>query len=250
MNKKLIWMIPVFLLMIITLSRCTFPFTTASYKWKIKFDKDKLAYKESFLSQDIPAHSQDRPPNIIFIVVDDLGKYEISAYGSETMKTPHIDRLADEGVRFTDCYVNAPVCAPSRAGLLTGRYPTRYGFETQPMEIYPNNLAAYYAGKYLMNTGDFEVVTKPRFPTEWEMEKQGVPPTEMTLADILKMRGYTTGIAGKWHLGHSQEQIPNAMGFDEQYGFYGAFTLYSEKRNSPNYVSYIQDSYSSKYQWK
>ena len=250
MNKKLIGIIPVFLLMIFALSRCTFPFTTASYKWKIKFDKDKIAFKESFLSQDIPAYSQERPPNIIFIVVDDLGKYEISAYGSETMKTPHIDRLADEGVRFTDCYVNAPVCAPSRAGLLTGRYPTRYGFETQPMEIYPNNLAAYYAGKYLMNTGDFEVVTKPKFPTEWEMEKQGVPPTEMTLADILKMRGYATGIAGKWHLGHSKEQIPNAMGFDEQYGFYGAFTLYSEKRNSPNYVHYVQDSYSSKYQWK
>jgi arylsulfatase A-like enzyme len=64
------------------------------------------------------------------------------------------------------------------------------------------------------------------------------------------MRGYATGIAGKWHLGHSKEQIPNAMGFDEQYGFYGAFTLYSEKRKSPNYVHYVQDSYSSKYQWK
>lgn len=233
-----------------TLSQCTFPFTTASYKWKIKFDKDKVRFKEDFLAQQPPEYSGERPPNIIFIVVDDLGKYEISSYGSETMETPNFDQLASEGVRFSDCYVNAPVCAPSRAGMMTGRYPQRYGFETQPMEIYPNNLAAYYAGKYLMNTGHFEVVSKPKFPTEWDMAKQGVPPTEFTLADILQLRGYTTACIGKWHLGHSRQQIPNEMGFDEQYGFYGAFTLYSEKRNSPNFVHFIQDSYSSKYQWK
>lgn len=250
MFKRIRWMVLALLILTITLSRCTYPFTTASYKWKIKLDKDKLAFKKLFLSQEPPKYSQERPPNIIFLVVDDLGKYEISSYGSETMKTPHIDQLASEGVRFTDCYVNAPVCAPSRAGMMTGRYPTRYGFETQPMELYPNNLAAYFAGKYFMNTGDFQVVTKPKFPPEWQMVKQGVPPTEFTLADILQTRGYTTGCIGKWHLGHSEKQIPNEMGFDEQYGFYGAFTLYSEKRKSPNYVHYIQDSYSSKYQWK
>ena len=110
------------------MSRCTFPFTTASYKWNIKFDKDSIAYKEQFLSRTLPAHSEGRPPNVVFIVVDDFGKFEMSSYGLVTMKTPHIDQLAAEGVRFTDCYVNAPVCAPSRAGLLTGRYPTRYGF--------------------------------------------------------------------------------------------------------------------------
>jgi arylsulfatase A-like enzyme len=234
----------------LSLSHCTFPFTTASYKWKIKFDKDKLAFKKKFLQQQLPEYTQERPPNIIFIVVDDFGKYEMSTYGSVTMKTPHIDQLASEGVRFTDCYVNAPVCAPSRAGMMTGRYPTRYGFETQPMEIYPNNLAAYYAGKYVMNTGDFKVVTKPKFPPEWQMVKQGVPPTEFTLADILRMRGYKTACVGKWHLGHSPKQIPNEMGFDEQYGFYGAFSLYAADKKSPNYVSYVQDSYSSKYQWK
>ena len=250
MKKYALFNITLILIIVFALSQCTFPFTTASYKWKIKFDKLKLAFKEQFLAKDLPASADSMPPNIIFIVVDDLGKYEISAYGSETMKTPHIDALAGEGVRFTDCYVNAPVCAPSRAGLLTGRYPQRFGFETQPMEMYPNNLAAYYAGKHLMNTGDFEMVTDPKFPTEWQMEKQGVPPTEFTLADILKMRGYKTGLVGKWHLGHSKSQIPNEMGFDEQYGFYGAFTHYSEKRNSPNYVHFVQDSYSSKYQWK
>ncbi len=229
---------------------CTFPFTTATYKWKIKWDKDKLEFKEEYLAQDLPEHSMDKPPNILFIVVDDLGKFELSAYGSETMYTPHIDQLAKEGVLFTDCYVNAPVCSPSRAGLLTGRYPQRYGFETQPMEMYPNNLAVYAMGKYMMNTGDFVMATKPKFPPEWQMVKQGVPPTEMNLAEILKMRNYNTACIGKWHLGTSSDLIPNSRGFDEQYGFYGAFSLYSKKRQSPNMVNYIQDSFSSKHQWK
>jgi len=229
---------------------CTFPFTTATYKWKIKYDKDEIAFKEHFLKQQLKEYSGDRLPNILFIVVDDLGKYEISAYGSETMHTPNIDQLCREGVRFTDCYVNAPICAPSRAGLMTGRYPVRYGFETQPMEVYPNNLAAYYAGKYLVNTGDFVMDVKPKFPPEWEMVKQGIPPSELTLGEVLKMRGYATGCIGKWHLGIDEELLPNSRGFDYQYGFYGAFSLYSESRNSPNMVNYVQDAFSSKHQWK
>ena len=133
---------------------CTFPFTTATYKWNIKWDKQKLEEKQKFLSQQLQPVAE-KPPNILVIVVDDLGKFEVSAYGSETMKTPHIDQLAKEGVLFSDCYVSSPVCAPSRAGIMSGRYPTRYGFETQPMEFYPNNLALYAMGKYLVNTGGF-----------------------------------------------------------------------------------------------
>ena len=229
---------------------CTFPFTTATYKWKIKWNKDKLEYKEKFLAQKLPEYSEEKPPNILFIVVDDLGKYEISAYGSETMHTPYIDQMASEGVRFTDCYVNAPVCAPSRAGLLSGRYPTRYGFETQPMEFYPNNLVLYALGRYAVNTGDFVMDSKPKFPPEWQIQKQGLPPTEFTLAEIMKMRDYKTACIGKWHLGFAKELIPNNRGFDYQYGFYGAFSLYSKKRNSPNMVNYIQASFASKHQWK
>jgi len=119
-----------FTFLILLLSRCSFPFTTATYKWKIKYDKEAIDYKTDFLARDLPEYSGDSLPNILFIVVDDLGKYEISAYGSETMQTPHMDQLAREGVRFSDCYVSSPVCAPSRAGINTGRYPVRYGFET------------------------------------------------------------------------------------------------------------------------
>ncbi|MGW8315777.1 MAG: sulfatase-like hydrolase/transferase [Bacteroidales bacterium] len=244
------WHIFLFALTALLLTGCTFPFTTATYKWKIKFDKDKIAFKENWTKQELPAYSGERLPNILFIVVDDLGKYEVSAYGSETMHTPNIDQLSREGVRFTDCYVSAPICAPSRAGLLTGRYPVRYGFETQPMEVYPNNLAAFYAGKYLVNTGDFVMDVKPKFPPEWEMIKQGIPPSEFTLAEVLKMRGYATGCIGKWHLGLARELIPNSRGFDYQYGFYGAFSLYSKSRNSPNMVNHVQDAFSSKHQWK
>lgn len=247
MNKKLL-----FFAVIIggIIGSCTYPFTTATYKWKIKWDKEKLAFKEKFLDQELPEYSNGKPPNILFIVVDDLGKYEISSYGSTTMKTPNMDQLATEGVRFTDCYVSSPVCSPSRAGLLSGRYPTRYGFETQPMELYPNNLAVYALGKYMINTGDFVMDSKPKFPPEWEIQKQGLPPTEFTLAEILKMRNYNTACIGKWHLGFSDELIPNNRGFDYQYGFYGAFTLYSEKRDDPNMINYVQSSFSSKHQWK
>ncbi len=242
----------IFLYMVLAgvMASCTFPFTTATYKWKIKWDKNELEFKKQFLNQKLPEHSKGKPPNILFIVIDDLGKYEISAYGSETMQTPHIDKLASGGVLFNDCYVNSPVCSPSRAGLLSGRYPPRFGFETQPMELYPNNLAVYALGKYMINTGDFVMDIKPKFPPEWQIQKQGLPPTELTLAEVLKMRNYHTACIGKWHLGYSKDMIPNSRGFDYQFGFYGAFSLYSEKRDSPNMVNYIHSSFADKHQWK
>jgi len=229
---------------------CSYPFITISKKWSLEWDKEKLEFKEKFLTQQLPEHTKAKPPNILYIVVDDLGKFEISAYGSKTMNTPNIDKLAEDGVLFTDCYVNASVCSPSRAGLLTGRYPQRYGFETQPMEMYPNNLLSYYVGKSLINTGDFVMTTEPVYPSKKNMLKQGIPPTEMNLAEILKMRDYNTAIIGKWHLGLEQDLIPNNRGFDEQFGFYGAFSLYTQHRNSSNVVNFIQDNFSAKHQWK
>jgi arylsulfatase A-like enzyme len=229
---------------------CVFPFTTASYKWDIKYDKAGVAFKKNFLQQSLPPLTGEQPPNILLIVVDDLGKSEVSCYGSTSVRTPHMDQLASEGILFTDCYVTAPVCAPSRAALLTGRYNERYGFETQPMEMYPNNLPAYWLGKYMINTGEFVLDEKPRFPPEWQIQKQGLLPTEINLAELLKMRGYSTACIGKWHLGFSKDHIPNNRGFDYQYGFYGAFSLYSEKRKDPGMVNYIQDSFSAKHQWR
>lgn len=231
------------------LCHCTPPLSTASRDWKIHWDKEQLRAKEKHLLQ-VSAATGERPPNIVLIVVDDLGKYEVSAYGSETMQTPHIDRLGTEGVRFADCYVTSPVCSPSRAGILTGRHQSRFGFETQPMEYYPNNLAVYWLGKNLVNTDNWVITAPPSFPSEWQIHKQGLPPTEITLPELLQRRGYRTGAIGKWHLGLSDEHLPRNRGFEDHFGFYGAFSLYTPNRKVDSIAHYIQPTYSSRHQWK
>ncbi|MBA7603773.1 Arylsulfatase [subsurface metagenome] len=125
-------------------------------------------------------------PNIVLIVSDDQGYADVSCYDHpEEVRTPNIDRLAAEGVRLTDGYASAYVCAPTRAGLLTGRYQQRFGF---------------YTG------GDSRV---------------GLPLSEVTVADLLKKEGYATGVVGKWHVGLEPEYRPLQRGFDEFYGFLG-----------------------------
>ncbi len=192
--------------------------------------------------------SNDRP-NVLLIIADDLGKYEVSSYGAEEIETKNIDNIGVNGVRFQDAYVTAPICAPSRAAILTGKYQQRFGFETQPMEFYPTNRLEYFAGKK-SNTGDWKITAKPDFPKPWMVERQGVPPEEINLAELLKSAGYKTGLIGKWHLGLGEEHIPNARGFDYQYGFYGAFSNYTPDHDTPGYVNHIHDDLSAKYQWK
>lgn len=128
-------------------------------------------------------------PNIVLIVADDLGYGELGCYGGRDVPTSHIDSLARQGVRFTSGYVTAPFCAASRAGLLTGRYQTRFGFEFNP--IGPQN-------------------SEPGI---------GLPLGERTLADALRETGYATGLVGKWHLGGSPRFHPQRRGFDEFFGF-------------------------------
>jgi arylsulfatase A-like enzyme len=141
-----------------------------------------------------------RQPNIIVILADDLGYGELGAYGGHQIPTPNIDSIAEGGVRFTSAYVPSPVCGPSRAGLLTGRYPQRFGFEFNPD-------AAELAGSQV-----------------------GLPVTARTLPQYLKQAGYATGMVGKWHLGSSEPHRPRAFGFDEFFGFYGAARSYMPER--------------------
>ena len=223
--------------------------STGSTKWKITWDEDLLNAKKEFLSIKKENPPAERP-NIILIVADDLGKYEVSAYGATHIHTPNIDRLAAEGARFEQAYVTSPSCAPSRASMLTGRYQQRFGFETQPMEFYPSNMLEYFIGKNISNTGDWVMSSKPKYPTEWQAAKQGLPPTEINLAEILQKEGYATGITGKWHLGFKNGMLPLERGFDYQYGFYGAFSLYTPDRKTPGYRHFIQDDFSCRYQWK
>ena len=133
--------------------------------------------------------SAEQRPNVIFIVVDDLGYGELGCYGGKDIPTPHLDSLAASGARFTNGYVTAPFCAASRAALMTGRYQTRFGFEFNP-------IGAKNAAPGI-----------------------GLPVAEKTVADRLRDAGYATGLVGKWHLGGTAPFHPQRRGFDEFFGF-------------------------------
>lgn len=247
-NHTLLLPIIVALIVCVLFVSC-YPLSTGAMRWRIKFDKKQIAAKKEFLSDTILV--TEKQPNVILIVADDLGLNDVSCYGNSSIETPNIDNLAKEGVRCTEGYVTSAVCAPSRCGILTGRYQQRCGFETQEMEYYPTNLIEYLTGKYVsQKDSNWVVATKPRYPFEWQIAKQGIPPTEITLAELLKKADYTTGIIGKWHLGKNPKlNIPNKRGFDYQYGCYGPFTLYAESQVQEDIVNYKRPSYAAKYQW-
>lgn len=250
MNKKrFIFATTIIAIAAVVLYGC-YPISVTRMKWRIKWDKESKKGKEAFFTEKSSNNKSQKAPNIIILLADDLGKYEVSAYGEDHVLTPNIDKIGEEGVIFLEGYVTAPTCAPSRAGIMTGRVQNRYGFETQVMEFYPTNIIEYLSGKYFVNTGDFVVEAKPQFPAEWQVHKQGVPPTEITLAERLKAMGYHTGLVGKWHLGVSKYNLPMKRGFDYQYGFYGASTLYTPERNWSHVINYEHQSFSTQYQWK
>jgi uncharacterized sulfatase len=130
--------------------------------------------------------------NVVLILADDLGWGDLGCYGHANFKTPNIDRLAREGVRLTDFYAPMPYCAPTRASLLTGRYPPRCGLTRNPVPA-----------------EDAEVRTA---------DDLGLPLTETTLAQVFRAAGYRTCAIGKWHLGHQPRFRPTRRGFDEYYG--------------------------------
>src|SRR6186713_62680 len=127
-------------------------------------------------------------PNVVIVFCDDLGYGDLGCYGHPTIKTPHLDRMAREGMRFTQFYSAAPVCTPSRAALLTGRLPQRSGLTSDTRRVL--------------------------FPDS----KGGIPQQEITLAENLKTKGYATACIGKWHLGHLPQYLPTRHGFDQYFG--------------------------------
>jgi arylsulfatase A len=132
-------------------------------------------------------------PNILFILADDLGYGDIGSYGCEDIKTPNLDKLAREGVRFTDYYANGSVCTPTRAAFLTGRYQHRLGLE--------------------------DAVT-------YQEMGRGLPEDGLTIADALHSAGYATVLVGKWHLGYDMDRRPLQQGFDHYFGFLGGNVHY------------------------
>jgi arylsulfatase A-like enzyme/L-ascorbate metabolism protein UlaG (beta-lactamase superfamily) len=133
-----------------------------------------------------PRAQSPQRPNIVMFIMDDLGYGDIGSYGAPDVKTPNIDRLAREGVKLTDFYANHANCSPTRTGFITGRYQQRYGIES-PLRAFD--------------------------------EPRHLPPSDTSLARLLKSAGYATGLIGKWHLGPRTESGPNRHGFDEFWGF-------------------------------
>ncbi|RIK85622.1 MAG: sulfatase [Planctomycetota bacterium] len=147
-------------------------------------------------------------PNIVVIVGDDMGYADLGVHGCRDIATPHLDALASAGVRCTNGYVSGPYCSPTRAGLLTGRYQTRFGHEFNPGA----GLRAQTAGGRRQRRADEAGGAVTSF---------GLPLSETTMADRLRAAGYVTGLVGKWHLGSEPQFHPRRRGFDEFFGFLG-----------------------------
>ena len=208
----------------------------------VKFQSDRefeiepareLAWQQG---PETPASDQ-RPPNIVFILADDMGYNDISTFGGGIadgkVKTPNIDQLAADGAVFEQSYAGNATCAPSRAMLMTGRYPTRTGFEFTPT---PSGFGPMVAmiGNTLDNGLPPYKFNDELAETGLPYEGQGLLPSEVTVAEVLREKGYYTAHIGKWHLGQGEGQAPNDQGFDDSLLMSSALYL---PEDDPNVVN-------------
>lgn len=149
------------------------------------------------------ASAGERKPNFLVILADDLGYADLSFTGNKQLRTPHLDALAASGVFCRQAYVSAPYCSPTRSGLMTGRYQTRYGHEFNPR------------------------------PGDWAIPSAGLPTTQPTWLQRLRVAGYRNALVGKWHLGEADDQHPLSRGFDEFFGFLGGENRYLASPEQP-----------------
>jgi arylsulfatase A-like enzyme len=177
-----------------------------------------------------------RPPNVVVILADDLGWNDLTFNGGGVaggkVPTPNINSIGTDGIAFTQAYACDATCAPSRAAIMTGRYATRFGFEFTPAPVAFEKLISTFAN------GDL----KPLYYSAKEkdipasIDEETVPLSEITIAQVMKSKGYHTSMLGKWHLGGTPATRPSARGFDEALSFYPGASLYLAA-NDPNVVN-------------
>lgn len=201
----------------------------------------KVSWEPGPEREDVPG--ERRPPNVILILADDLGYNDITLNGGGVaggaVPTPHIDSIARNGVVFTNGYAGCATCAPSRASLLTGRYATRFGFEFTPTPMAFSKLIANF-DRGRERSPHPVLYFKDREKDYISMEKMGIPPEEITIAELLAPRGYHTMLLGKWHLGGESGLRPTDQGFHEFLGFYEGASLFLPE-DDPNAVNAKQD---------
>ena len=215
----------------------------------IETDSAALAAKSRYLSGLKESGDLNAGPNVIIILADDLGKNDISLYDSNGVYTPNINGLASGGVVFTEAYTTSAVCNPSRAGMLTGRYPQRFGNELQIMSRYPRNSFEFFVFKNFVDTRPLQLIEPWYSPPEEEIRKQGLPESEISLFEIMHAAGYRVGCFGKWHLGYHEPHLPQNRDIDDFYGFYEAFSLYAPV-HSREVVNYRHRIFQNRRIWR
>ncbi len=169
---------------------------------KLKFVPVCAVFLFFFLSTSCTTKKEADKPNFVIIFTDDQGYQDLGCFGSPTIQSPNIDKMAEEGIKLTSFYVGAPLCTPSRAALMTGSYPSRVNMAERVL------LAA---------------------------DSKGLNPDEITIAEVLKSAGYKTGMFGKWHLGDQPEFMPNRQGFDEFFGLPYSYDICPFHGNNKKY---------------
>ncbi len=171
---------------------------------------------------------QDRAPNIILIVADDLGYSDLQCYGNIAIHTPNIDSLGSGGVRFLQAYVTSPICSPSRMGMITGRYQNRFGSEYMPYDKFDPAFLKMIREHYIFERKKYPGLKtlKPHLGLNKNKYVTGLDAHEITLAQLLKSQKYATGLVGKWNLGDDPGNHPYERGYDYCYYFDGALTRY------------------------
>jgi len=195
MNPLLMWILISLALMVLLVLLSIRLFK----RWRIKKIDIRMEGLETYIDSLKSWKPEGKLPNIIIILTDDMGYEDISCFGASAIKTPNIDKIAEEGVIFTNFYSSSPICSPSRAGLLTGRYPIRAHVPT--VFIPSASRLSFLASLFLYSYG-----------------MDGMAMDEITLGEILQAIGYKTALIGKWHLGDQEPFLPNNKGFDFFYG--------------------------------